>query len=79
MGRHSRQGVPQRRAVESIELVDISGTAHRVTANAAVDGLRRGTYATVCGTSVMASALAAKQARYCRLCAPLPAQRSSHR
>ncbi len=78
MGRHSRpQGVPQRRrTIETIELVDTSGTAHRVSIDAATDGLRRGSYATVCGTDVVAAPLVAKQARYCRLCVPIPAQRS---
>jgi hypothetical protein len=73
MGRHSR---PQRRTIETIELVDTSGTAHRVRIDAAADGLRRGSYATVCGTDVVAAPLVAKQTRYCRLCAPIPAQRT---
>jgi hypothetical protein len=79
MGKHSRQGVPQRRTIETIELVDTNGTAHRVSVAAAADGLRRGQYATLCGGDVVAAALAARAARFCRLCAPIPTQRSGSR
>jgi hypothetical protein len=79
MGRHSKpqeRRTAQRRSIETVELVDVSGTAHRVTVDAAADGLPRGRYATVCGGDVLPAALVAKQARYCRLCAPVPTQRS---
>lgn len=84
MGKHSKQQgrrtaqrrTAQRRTIETLELVDVTGTAHRVTVEAAADGLPRGRYATVCGGDVLPAALVAKQARYCRLCAPVPAQRS---
>ncbi|HEY3690802.1 MAG TPA: hypothetical protein VGL46_10920 [Pseudonocardiaceae bacterium] len=78
MGRHSKQrrDTTQRRTVETLELVNTTGTAHRVTVDAAADGLPRGRYATVCGGDVLPAALVAKQARYCRLCAPVPTQRS---
>ena len=70
MGRHGKQqGVPQRRTIATVELVDVSGTAHRVTVDAAADGLPRGWYTTVCGGDVLPAAMVAKQARYCRLCA----------
>jgi hypothetical protein len=79
MGRHSKQPgrhVPQRRTVATVELVDTTGTAHRVTLDAATDGLSRGRYTTVCGGDVLPAALVAREARYCRLCAPIPAQRT---
>jgi len=76
MGKHSRQGVPQRHTIETTELVDTSGTAHRVSIDAAAEGVRGGRYATLCGGDVVAAALAAREARFCRLCAPLPTQRS---
>jgi hypothetical protein len=77
MGKHSRkQGAPQRRTIETIELVDVTGTSHKVRIDAAAEGLRRGRYATLCGGDVVAAALAAREARFCRLCAPLPTQRS---
>jgi hypothetical protein len=79
MGKHSKpQGrrTAQRRTIATVELVDVTGTAHRVTVDAAADGLPRGTYSTLCGTDVVPAALVAKQARYCRLCTPIPSQRS---
>jgi hypothetical protein len=77
MGRHSKgRHLPQRRMIETLELVDVTGTAHRVTVDAAADGLPRGTYVTLCGTDVVAAALVARAARFCRLCAPVPTQRS---
>lgn len=77
MDKH-RQGrrTAQRRTISTVELVDVSGTAHRVTVDAAADGLPRGTYATVCGADVVAAALVARAAQYCRLCVPVPPQRS---
>jgi hypothetical protein len=79
MGRHSKQQrphVPQRRTIETLELVDVTGTAHRVTVDAAAEGLPRGRYATVCGVDVLPAAMVTREARYCRLCAPIPTQRS---
>jgi hypothetical protein len=79
MGRHSKQQghrTAQRRTISTVELVDISGTAHRVTVDAAADGLTAGRYATVCGTDVVAAAMVARAARSCRLCAPIPSQRT---
>jgi hypothetical protein len=79
MGRHSKQQghrTPQRRTIATLELVDVTGTAHRVTVDAAAAGLPRGTYATLCGTDVVAAALVARAARFCRLCAPIPSQRT---
>ena len=82
MGKHSKQPgrhAPQRRTIATVELVDTTGTAHRVTVDAAADGLPRGTYSTLCGTDVVAAALVAHAARFCRLCAPVPSQRSGSR
>ena len=82
MGKHSKpQGhrTPQRRTIATVELVDVTGTAHRVSVDAAADGLPRGRYATICGGDVVAAALVARAARYCRLCAPVPSQRSGSR
>ena len=79
MGKHSKQQghrTTQRRTIATVELVDTTGTAHRVTVDAAADGLPRGTYATLCGTDVVAAALVARAARHCRLCDPIPTQRS---
>jgi len=77
VGKHSRpQGTPRRRTIATAELVDVTGTAHRVSVDAAADGLPRGTYATLCGTDVVPAALVTRAARHCRLCAPIPAQRS---
>jgi hypothetical protein len=82
MGRHSKQQgrrTAQRRTITTVELVNVTGTAHRVTIDAAADGLPRGRYATVCGGDVLPAALVARAARLCRLCAPFPAQRSGSR
>ncbi|MGB7797359.1 MAG: hypothetical protein WBL53_14055 [Pseudonocardiaceae bacterium] len=82
MGRHSKQQgnrTPQRRTIATVELVDTTGTAHRVTVDAAANGLPRGTYATLCGTEVVPAALVTPEARRCRLCSPIPAQRSGSR
>jgi hypothetical protein len=78
-GRHSKQGrsvTQRRRTIATVELVDVAGTAHRVTVDAAADGLPRGRYATVCGGDVLPAPLVAEQARHCRLCATVPSQRS---
>ncbi len=78
MGRHSKQ--PQGRhplVRRTVEIVDArTGTAHRLTPDAAMDGLPRGRYSALCGQEVLPAALVAREARYCRLCAPIPAQRS---
>jgi hypothetical protein len=79
MGRHSKQPgrrTAQRRTIATVELVDVTGTAHWVTVDAAADGLPRGRYATVCGGDVLPAALVARAARFCRLCAPIASQRS---
>ena len=78
MGKHSKQQgrrTAQRRTIATLELVDTTGTAHRVTVDAAADGLPRGTYTTLCGGDVLPAALVARAARFCRLCAPIPSQR----
>ena len=59
----------------TIEMVDHTGTAHRVTVDAAADGLPRGRYATVCGTDVVPTAMVTREARHCRLCT-IPSQRA---
>ncbi|MGH3538127.1 MAG: hypothetical protein ACRDQJ_07455 [Pseudonocardiaceae bacterium] len=77
MGRHSKQ--PQQRhrpRPRTVSMVDITGTEHLLTADAAADGLPRGRYSALCGQDVLPAALVAREARYCRLCAPIPAQRS---
>ncbi|MDQ2883999.1 MAG: hypothetical protein M3Y48_23320 [Actinomycetota bacterium] len=56
-------------------MVDVTGTEHLVAPDAAADGLHRGLYSTLCGADVVPAALVARAARYCRLCAPIPAQR----
>jgi hypothetical protein len=79
VGKHSKQQgrhVPQHRTIETLEVVDVTGTAHRVTVDAAVEGLPRGRYATVCGGDVLPAAMVTREARFCRLCAPIPTQRS---
>jgi hypothetical protein len=81
MSKHKQPGrrTTQRRTIETLELVDTTGTAHRVTVDAAVDGLPRGRYTTVCGGDVLPAALVIREARHCRPCAPVPAQRSGSR
>ncbi len=79
MGRHSkgRRATPQqRRTVATVQLVDTTGTEHRVSIDAATDGLSRGRYATICGGDVLPAALVTRAVRHCRLCAPIPTQRS---
>jgi hypothetical protein len=72
MGRHSKgHQTQQRRTIATVELVDVSGTAHRDTVDAAAEGLPRGRYTTICGGEVLPGALVAEQARYCRLCIPV--------
>jgi hypothetical protein len=77
MAKHRLGKRPQdERPHHTIEMVDHTGTAHLVTLDAATDGLSRGRYTTVCGGDVLPAALVARAARFCRLCAPIPAQRS---
>ncbi len=69
---------PQRR--RTVEMVDNTGTAHLLTADAAESGLPQGRYTAVCGGDVLPAALVAQEARYCRLCMPvIPTQRSNPR
>jgi hypothetical protein len=65
-----------RRTVATVQLVDTTDTAHRVTLDAATDGLSRGRYTTLCGGDVLPAALVTREARHCRLCSPIPAPRS---
>jgi hypothetical protein len=61
-----------------VAMVDArTGTAHALTVDAAVDGLRRGRYSTWCGEDVLPTAVLAREARYCQLCAPIPTQRTT--
>jgi hypothetical protein len=60
----------------TIEMVDTAGTAHFLTIDAAADGRLRGRYTALCGEDVLPAALVAREARYCRLCAPIPTQKS---
>jgi hypothetical protein len=82
VGRHSTpQHRPQsdraeRQRTRTVEIVDSSGTAHLLSVAAAENGLSRGRYTAICGGDVLPAALVARQARYCRLCAPVPTQRS---
>ena len=81
MGRHRRakhrlgRGHGDHALRRTVEVVDTTGTAPRVTITAAEKGLPRGRYTTVCDGDVVPAALIAREARYCRLCAPIPAQR----
>jgi hypothetical protein len=82
MGKHrkTRHRLPGRPETISgvqrtIEMVDTAGTAHLRTIDAAASGLPRGRYTALCGEDVLPAALVAREARYCRLCAPIPAQR----
>ncbi|MGH3511375.1 MAG: hypothetical protein ACRDRB_03765 [Pseudonocardiaceae bacterium] len=74
MGRHRRQQRRHTPARRTVEMVDISGTAYRLTIDAAAAGLPRGRYSALCGKDVVPAALVAREARFCRLC--IPAQRS---
>ena len=84
MGRHSkpppdRRHTAQRRAITTVELVDNNLVAHRVTIDDATLGLPRGRYTTICGTDVLPAAMVARAAQHCRLCTPIPAQRTGGR
>jgi hypothetical protein len=60
-----------------VEMVDTpTGTEHYLTLAAAENGLPQGRYTAICGEDVLPAALVAREARYCRLCVPIPAQRS---
>jgi hypothetical protein len=78
MGRHSKQQgrhTPQQR--RTVEMVDTrTGTAHFLTIDAAAEGRPKGRYTAICGEDVLPAALVAREARYCRLCVPVPTQRS---
>ncbi|MGH3780590.1 MAG: hypothetical protein ACRDRO_08145 [Pseudonocardiaceae bacterium] len=50
-----------------------------MTPDAAADGLPRGRYSALCGEDVVPAALVAREARFCRLCTPIPAQRGGVR
>jgi hypothetical protein len=78
MGRHSPDYLAQQRR-RTIELVDHRGIGHRVTIDAAADGLPRGRYTTECSEVILPGALVAQMARWCPLCAPIPAQRRTGR
>jgi hypothetical protein len=58
-----------------IEMVDHTGTAHFLTLAAAENGLPQGWYVAICGEDVVPAALIAREARYCRLCAPISTQK----
>jgi hypothetical protein len=60
----------------TIVMVNRDGTAHLLTANAAENGLPKGRYTAVCSGDVLPAALVAREARYCRLCVPIPVPRS---
>lgn len=82
MGRHSkgRHTTPPLQRRRTVEMVDNTGTAHLLTADAAENGLPKGRYTAVCGGEVLPAALVAREARYCKLCVPIiPAQRSNPR
>lgn len=79
MRKHSktRHRLPRRHETISgvqrtIEMVDTAGTAHLLTIDAAASGLPRGRYTALCGEDVLPAALVAREARSCRLCAPIP-------
>jgi hypothetical protein len=84
VGRHNKpkhrlpSDQAQRQRTRTVEMVDVAGTAHRLTVDAAADGRPRGRYSALCGEDVLPAALIAREARYCQLCAPMtvPRQRS---
>lgn len=83
VGRHNKprrrrqSDQAQRQCTRTVKIVDVAGTAHRLTIDAAADGLPRGRYSALCGEDVLPAALIAREARYCQLCAPMtvPGQR----
>jgi hypothetical protein len=50
-----------------------------LTVAATENGLPQDRYTALCGADVVPAALVAREARYCRLCASLPTQRSRAR
>ncbi|MDQ2880462.1 MAG: hypothetical protein M3Y48_04150 [Actinomycetota bacterium] len=77
MGRHSKRHGRHTPRRHTIAMVDVhTGTEHLLTPDAAADGLPRGRYSALCGEDVVPAALVAREARFCRLCTPIPAQRS---
>lgn len=74
-GKRRQDDQAPRRTAGTVQLVDVSGTAHLVTVDEATAGVTRGRYITVCGGEVLPAALVTPGSRYCRLCAPIPAQR----
>jgi hypothetical protein len=77
MAKHRRGKRPRdNRPHRTIEMVDHTGTAHLLSITAAETGLSRGRYTTLCAEQIQPTALAARMARYCRLCVPIPTQRS---
>lgn len=79
MGKHSPDYVARQLAMQlgrwPTEVVDASLTAHTVPEEACVVGRSEGRYVAICGEKILPAALVAKQARYCSLCIPIPAQR----
>jgi hypothetical protein len=61
-----------------VEMVDARTLqAHLLTDEALAAGRRgEGRYVALCGVDVLPAALVTREARYCRLCTPVPAQRS---
>lgn len=73
MGRHNskRRHTTTTQRRRTVEMVDSTGTAHLLTADAAENGLTKGRYTAVCGGDVLPAALVAREARHCRLCVPI--------
>lgn len=66
------------RLQRTVEMVDTRiGTAHCLTLAAAENGLPQGRYTVLCGEGVVPAALVAREARWCKLGAPIPTQRSA--
>jgi hypothetical protein len=76
VGKHSKQSRHTTQPRGAVEMIDTGGTAHLVTVTAAEHGLHRGRYTTMCAEEILPGALVARMARWCPLCAPIPAQRS---
>jgi hypothetical protein len=78
-GRKSKHRLEKRRENRqrrTIEMVDHTGTAHFLTVDAAEHGMPAGRYTALCGEDVLPAALVTRAARFCRLCVPIPTQRS---
>lgn len=76
LGKRQDDRAAPRRTVATVQLVDVSGTAHLVTVDEATTGVTRGRYTTLCGGDVLPAALVTRESRQCRLCTPIPSQRS---